>query len=134
MAVTVSGVAVLVRPTLPLELLLAWKVATVLAPFSVVPPTEGAVGVRVVLTRPAPGSLMAPLLVRLMAPAPADTVPVMLTAPVLLTVTLPPPVSLMPLTVNGLALLVRLTLPLELLLALKVPTVLAPFNVVPPTE
>src|SRR5205807_615917 len=105
-----------------------------LPPFRVVPPTEVMVSVPVVLSRPAPDSLMMALLVRLMGPGPPDTVPVMLIAPVLPTVTLPPPVSLMLPRVSGLAVLVSLLLPLELLPALRSATVFAPFSGVPPTE
>src|SRR5438105_4808876 len=55
-------------------------------------------------------------------------------APVLVTEALPPPVSLMPVIVSGLAVLTRLTLPLPVLVPLKLPTVFALVSVVPPTE
>src|SRR5271170_7439764 len=135
MPVIVSGAAVLISAMFPLVVLVALKAPTVLAPFSVAPPTELVVSVPVVEIRPAPLSLSAPLVVRLTAPPPpALTVPVMLAAPVLFTTTLPPPVSLMPVIVSGAAVLISAMFPLVVLVALKAPTVLAPFSVAPPTE
>src|SRR5271170_2116734 len=135
MPVIVSGAAVLISAMFPLVVLVALKAPTVLAPFSVAPPTELVVSVPVVEIRPAPLSLSAPLVVRLTAPPPpALTVPVMLAAPVLFTTTLPPPVSLMPVIVSGAAVLLMPMFPLVVLVALKLDTVLAPFSVAPPTE
>src|SRR5207302_7761477 len=100
-----------------------------------VPPTELVVSVPVVLTKPAPPSLSAPEPVRVTAPPPpAVTDPVSASAPVLFTVTLPPPLSLILVSVSGAAVFVRLTFPLVVFVALKLPTVLAPFSAVPPTE
>src|SRR5437588_799142 len=118
MWVMVSGLAVLVRETSPLVVLVALNVPTVLAPFRVVPPAELVVRVPVVLTRPEPDSDRAPLAVRLTAPPPADMLPVTLMLPVLLTVTEPPPPWVTPETVRGAAVLVRDTLPLLVLVAL----------------
>ena len=73
MPVIVSGLAVLVSAMLPLAVLVALKVPTVFAPFSVWPVTELVVNVPVVLTRPAPLSVIepeAPVAVRFTAPPP----------------------------------------------------------------
>ena len=61
--------------------------------------------------------------------------PEVVNAPLLFTV-IPPPVSLMPVTVKGAAVFVNCTLPLAPLVfvALKLPTVFAPFKVVPVAE
>src|SRR5277367_1274622 len=135
MPVIVSGAAVLISAMFPLVVLVALKAPTVLALFSVAPPTELVVSVPVVEIRPAPLSLSAPLVVRLTAPPPpALTVPVMLAAPVLFTTTLPPPVSLMPVIVSGAAVLISAMFPLVVLVALKLDTVLALFSVVPVAE
>jgi hypothetical protein len=77
---------------------------------------------------------MPPEAVAVIVPAPEFTVPVSVSAPVLVTVTLPPPLSPIPVTVSGAAALVRLTFPLAVFVALKLPTVFAFVSVVPPTE
>src|SRR5207253_1102774 len=86
-----------------------------------------------VLTSPAPDSWRPAVAVKVTAPPlPAPTVPVMPMTK-LLTVTLPPPLWLMPVMVRG-ALSLRDTLPLVVLVALKLQTALAPVRVVPPIE
>src|SRR5438067_1566295 len=51
--------AVLVRVTPPLDVFVALKAATVLAPFSVRPPTDDVVNVPAVFTKPVPDSAIA---------------------------------------------------------------------------
>jgi hypothetical protein len=93
---------------LPEVVLVPLKEATVLAPFSVVPPTELVVRVPVVVTRPAPVSPTVLDEVRLTPPPPpADMVPATERAPVLLIITLPPPVWFTPITVSGAAVFVN---------------------------
>ena len=95
------------------------------------------VKVPVVFTRPPPDSVIepeAPSALRFTAwPPAAEIAPVTLSAPVLLTVTVPP-VSVMPVIVSGLAVLVSATLPLVVLVALKVLTAFAWPSVVPVAE
>src|SRR5205085_791038 len=122
MPVRVSGFAVLMSAMLPLVLLVALRLVEGCAGFKVCPVTELVVRVPVVLMRPAPLSLIAPvapLAVRLPAPPPAaPIVPVMPSAPPLVTVSLPPPVLLMPVIVSGFAVLVSAMVPLVLFVAL----------------
>ena len=98
------------------------------------PPVESSV------TVPAPPAVTTPpivsvaVAVRLMPPlAAVVTAPVVVSGPVLLTL-MPPPLSLMPVIVSGLAVSLRLIAPLVALVALKLPTVLAPFSVWPLVE
>ena len=96
--------------------------------------TELVVSMPVVLIRPVSAiEPVVPSAVRLTAPA--AIVPVMLIAPVLITVSLPvAKVLLMPAIFRLVVVLLSSILPPEELAALKLPIVLAPFNIVPPTE
>jgi len=114
--------------------LVALNEPTVLAPSRDVPPTEVVVSRPVVLTAPTPVSLNMPVDLRVTGPPTADIVPVTVSAPALSIMTLPPPLWDMPVTVSGAAVLVNWTLPDVVFVALNVPTVLAPFNTVPPTD
>jgi len=75
-----------------------------------------------------------PLAVKETVPVSSVTAPLVVIAPVLLTLILPPPVSEMPVMVNGAAVSVNATLPLEVFVALKLLTVLFALSVVPPTD
>ena len=136
MPVIVNVAAVLVREISPLPELVALKLVTVLEPLSVCPDTELVVKRPVVLTRPAPLSVIeadVPRAVRLTAPLPAAViVPVTAIVPVLFTETLPPTDWLILVIVSGAAVLVRAILPRTLLIALKLDTALTEFSVVPP--
>ena len=113
---------------------MALKVPTVLVSVRVVPVPVLVVRVPVVLMIEGLVSLRKPLTVRLIAPLPVDTFPVVrLTLPVSLTVIVPVPTLLIFVTVS-VPLLVKLTLPLVVLVALKVLTVLALVSVVPVAE
>src|SRR5277367_5703056 len=76
----------------------------------------------------------APVGLSVIEPVSAERLPASAIAPALTTTTLPPPVSLMPVIVSGAAVLISAMFPLVVLVALKAPTVLAPFSVAPPTE
>jgi hypothetical protein len=113
--------------------LVALKLDSVFAPFSVSPPTELTVS-RSPLIRPEP--LSETMLLDVSATLlllPAATLPIMLMAPVLLIETLPAPASLIPVTVNGAAVFVR-EIPPFASVALKLVTVLALVKVVPVAE
>src|SRR6202044_1532788 len=114
-----------------LVIFVALKLDTVLAPFNVCPPAEFVVS-NAPLIKPAPLSDNAPLEVKEILFVPAAILPVMLTAPVLLTDTLPVPDCAIPVIVNGAPVFVKDTAP-PLLVALKLDTAFAPFNVSPPT-
>jgi hypothetical protein len=119
---------------LPLVVLVALKLPTVLASFSVVPPAEMVVSVPLVLITPAFSDTVPVELSVILPPLPADTVPVTDMAPVFTMSTLPPPVWFTPVTVNGAAVLVRSMSPEVAFWAWNRLTVLAPFKVVPPDE
>jgi hypothetical protein len=113
--------------------LVALKLATAFAPFSVSPPTELTVS-SAPLIRPEPLSATVLLEVRdTLLPLPAATLPVMLIAPVLLIKTLPVPASLIPVTVKGAAVFVS-EIPPFASVAVKLVTVLALPKVVPVAE
>jgi hypothetical protein len=113
--------------------LVALKLATALAPFSVSPPTELTVS-SAPLIKPEPLSATVLLEVRdTLLLLPAATLPAMLIAPVLLIETLPVPASLIPVTVKGAAVFVS-EIPPFASVALKLVTVLAFPKVVPVAE
>jgi len=131
--VIVNGAAVLINAMLPLVVFVPLKLVTVLAPFNVIPPTELAVSNAPPIA-PEPDSAIVLELVKLVLPVPELIAPVIDIAPVLPITTLPPPLSLMPVMVNGAAVFVNAILPLVIFVPLKLVTVFALFNVVPPTE
>src|SRR5271170_962744 len=94
MPVIVSGAAVLISAMFPLVVLVALKLDTVLALFSVVPVAESAVN-RFALMSPAPDSLIAPVAVRLTFPLVVNAVAMDMfsVAPPVMNVKLSVPVS-----------------------------------------
>ncbi len=130
--VMVKVAIVLVRVISPLDVLLALKLETALAPSNTVPVSEDVVK-SAPLTAPLPESEISVEAVKLTLPLPAATAPVKLMAPVLSMETLPPD-CVTPVTVKVLAVLIKLISPLVVFVALKLVTVFASVKVVPPSD
>ncbi len=128
-----NGSALFVNEIVPLLPFVALKLEIILAPPSVVPPTELVVNKPLVVTRPEPVSEIVPLEVKPTLLAAPAIVPVMPMLPVLFTDSAPIPVCEIPEIVNAEP-LVNDNAPPPVFVSLKPDIRFAPLKVSPPTE